>query len=196
MSTYGDDLEVIADYDDWKVIRTSCKCLDNEHILTVSLDMDNDICCNSFYFEYNVSPKYLGRRFFDRLFQKAKLIFKIIFNMDISFDGDFIFRDKNHIYNFCDYVRDMIGKYSSAPFDVKTNLFNVRLDKGELKYKGYIGEFTYDDEQKVYYGVVKNSNDVIHFRSNDEYYLKQEFKDSIDSYLEFNGEFRGDKNEN
>lgn len=54
-----------------------------------------------------------------------------------------------------------------------------------LKYKGYIGHATYDDEAEIFYGEVINTSDVITFQSDNARQLKEEFKISVDEYLNF-----------
>ncbi len=64
-----------------------------------------------------------------------------------------------------------------------------------LKYKGYTGQYSYDDEAKVFFGnVIYLRRDVITFQADNIEELKQEFKNSIDDYLEWMHE-RGQKPE-
>jgi predicted HicB family RNase H-like nuclease len=52
-----------------------------------------------------------------------------------------------------------------------------------LKYKGYIGQFSYEEGDDAFHGTVLNLRDVIHFqgRSIDE--LRQSLVDSVEDYL-------------
>jgi predicted HicB family RNase H-like nuclease len=54
-----------------------------------------------------------------------------------------------------------------------------------LRYKNYVGMFSYDSEADLFHGRVVNINDVVTFegRSIDE--LKQALADSVKDYLEF-----------
>ena len=54
-----------------------------------------------------------------------------------------------------------------------------------MKYKGYIGQITYDDKAKIFHGDVIGLKDVITFQGESVHELEQAFKDSIDDYLEF-----------
>ncbi len=55
-----------------------------------------------------------------------------------------------------------------------------------LKYKGYTGEFTYDDEAKIFFGTVINlKRGFMTFQASNIEELQQEFKNSIDDYLEW-----------
>lgn len=60
-----------------------------------------------------------------------------------------------------------------------------------LKYKGYIGHVSFDEDAEIFHGDVINTKDVITFQGVSVAELKQAFTDSIDDYLLFcaeNGE--------
>ncbi len=63
-----------------------------------------------------------------------------------------------------------------------------------LKYKGYIGHASYDDEAKTFHGEVIGLKDVITFQGTTVKAIEKAFKDSIDDYLEWCKE-RGEKPE-
>lgn len=52
-----------------------------------------------------------------------------------------------------------------------------------MKYKGYCGEVSYDDEAKLFHGEVIGLKDVITFQGTTVQELEQAFKDSVDDYL-------------
>ena len=54
-----------------------------------------------------------------------------------------------------------------------------------LSYKGYIGTIEYDNEAKIFYGRVINTQDTITFQSDDAKQLEREFHVSVDTYLDF-----------
>ena len=54
-----------------------------------------------------------------------------------------------------------------------------------MKYKGYVGHVTYDDEAKMFQGEIVGINDVITFQGESVQGLEQSFQDSIDDYLDF-----------
>lgn len=54
-----------------------------------------------------------------------------------------------------------------------------------MKYKGYHGQVTYDEEAKLFHGEVLGLKDVITFQGTSVDELEQAFKDSIDEYLDF-----------
>lgn len=63
-----------------------------------------------------------------------------------------------------------------------------------MRYKGYEGSVTFDDEAEIFHGEVINTKDVITFQGSTVKELKKAFKESIDDYLEF-CEKRGEKPE-
>ena len=54
-----------------------------------------------------------------------------------------------------------------------------------MKYKGYIGHVSYDDESKIFHGEVINIRDVITFQGTSVEELEAAFKDSVNDYLEW-----------
>jgi predicted HicB family RNase H-like nuclease len=55
-----------------------------------------------------------------------------------------------------------------------------------LEYKGYVaGPIEFDDEARLFSGVVVGLRDVIHFSGRTADELAQAFRDSIDDYLAF-----------
>jgi predicted HicB family RNase H-like nuclease len=54
-----------------------------------------------------------------------------------------------------------------------------------MKYKNYIGIAQFDEEAEVFFGRVINTRDTITFQSSDAARLVDEFKASVDDYLNF-----------
>jgi predicted HicB family RNase H-like nuclease len=54
-----------------------------------------------------------------------------------------------------------------------------------MKYKGYEGSISYDDEAEIFHGEVINTKDVITFQGKSVKELKKTFRESIDDYLAF-----------
>jgi predicted HicB family RNase H-like nuclease len=52
-----------------------------------------------------------------------------------------------------------------------------------MKYKGYFGEVTYDDEAKLFHGEVIGLKDIITFQGKSVDELKKAFQDSINDCL-------------
>lgn len=63
-----------------------------------------------------------------------------------------------------------------------------------MKYKGYVGEVTFDDGAKIYHGEVLGLRTIITFQGDTTKEAEQAFKDSVDDYLQWCKE-RGDKPE-
>lgn len=54
-----------------------------------------------------------------------------------------------------------------------------------MKYKGYKGRVSYDEEAKLFHGEVIGLRDVVTFQGTSVDELEQAFKDSVDEYLDF-----------
>lgn len=52
-----------------------------------------------------------------------------------------------------------------------------------MKYKGYLGEVTYDADAKIFHGEVLGLKDVITFQGTTVVELEKAFKDSVDDYI-------------
>lgn len=52
-----------------------------------------------------------------------------------------------------------------------------------IRYKGYFGEFSYDNDAKIYYGEVIGLKDVITFCGYTKTEAEQAFRDSIEEYI-------------
>lgn len=110
--------EVIANNKGWRVIRTSCGCLSDDHILNIEVDKEEDLGV-TLIFNYELPAKdfidlnnaslycsnNILKEFILRSWEKIKLICKIIFNQHISFEEAFIFRGREHADDVCDYIK-------------------------------------------------------------------------------------------
>lgn len=54
-----------------------------------------------------------------------------------------------------------------------------------MKYKGYEGSITFDDDAEIFHGEVINTKDVITFQGSSVKELKKAFKDSVEDYLAY-----------
>ena len=54
-----------------------------------------------------------------------------------------------------------------------------------MKYKGYYGQVSYDDEAKIFHGELVGIRAVITFQGTNVEDLETAFKDSIDDYLDW-----------
>ena len=54
-----------------------------------------------------------------------------------------------------------------------------------LEYKGYKASVIYDEQNKIYTGMVNNFKDVITFSGLSEDELEEEFHKSVENYIEW-----------
>lgn len=54
-----------------------------------------------------------------------------------------------------------------------------------MNYKGYIGQVEYDNENRIFSGIVINTRTVITFQGSSVDELEREFKNSVDDYIEW-----------
>jgi predicted HicB family RNase H-like nuclease len=54
-----------------------------------------------------------------------------------------------------------------------------------LKYKGYIGQFTYDEDRELFQGHVSNITDIIRFQGKSVESLRFAFQDAVNEYIEW-----------
>lgn len=54
----SNNFEIISNHDDWKVVRTSCECMSDDHILNIEIEQDRDFGV-TLIFNYNLSSKDL-----------------------------------------------------------------------------------------------------------------------------------------
>ena len=52
-----------------------------------------------------------------------------------------------------------------------------------MKYKGYLGQVTYDEEAKIFHGEVIGLRAVITFQADNAKDIEKEFHASVDDYL-------------
>jgi predicted HicB family RNase H-like nuclease len=53
-----------------------------------------------------------------------------------------------------------------------------------LEYKGFNGSIEYSKSDNVFFGRVKNTEDLISYESTDKKLLEKEFQLAVDSYIE------------
>lgn len=54
-----------------------------------------------------------------------------------------------------------------------------------LQYKGYLGQFQFDAQERIFHGRVINTRDVITFQGRSVDELEQALRDSVEDYLDF-----------
>jgi len=54
-----------------------------------------------------------------------------------------------------------------------------------MEYKGYVARIEYDRDNELFYGIVQNCRDTIHFEGGDPIELEREFEMSVQAYFDF-----------
>ncbi len=54
--------------------------------------------------------------------------------------------------------------------------------KNVLEYKGCIADTWYDKKDRIYYGMVTNTQDLIRFHTKEKSEIEQKFHESVDDY--------------
>ena len=54
-----------------------------------------------------------------------------------------------------------------------------------INYKGYIGQFDFDETKNIFYGSVTNTHDLIIFHGKSIKETQEAFQDAIDKHLEW-----------
>lgn len=54
-----------------------------------------------------------------------------------------------------------------------------------IKYRGYIGHFTFNEKTNLFHGRVANTHDLITFQGKSVKEIHQTFQDAIDEHLEW-----------
>jgi predicted HicB family RNase H-like nuclease len=66
-----------------------------------------------------------------------------------------------------------------------------KMDRFNLRYKGYTGSIEFSKEDKVYYGTLQNTQDLISYEGCDLYDLEMSFKEAVEDYTSFKQEIKG-----
>jgi predicted RNase H-like HicB family nuclease len=82
------------------------------------------------------------------------------------------------------HMTQMAISKTSLPVPSKRGTSSTRGYR-TMKYKGYKGAVTLDEDVKIFYGEVVNARDVITFQGASLEECKQAFHNSVDDYLEF-----------
>lgn len=101
--------ELVRNDSEWKVIRTSCDCLSDDHIMGLEFEYEKELDQVILSFNYKVSPSVQLRHdlsgFFVKWKDKLKFICKILFDRPIKYEESFIFRGQEHINEIADAMK-------------------------------------------------------------------------------------------
>ncbi len=59
-----------------------------------------------------------------------------------------------------------------------------------MKYKGYRGEFEFDEKHALFFGKVSNINDLVTFQAKSKQDLQKAFEDAVNDYIAWCKKYR------
>ena len=59
------------------------------------------------------------------------------------------------------------------------------IEMTTFSYRGYTGSVEYSDEDKVYFGKILNTKDLVLYEAETPSKLKIEFEDAVDDYISY-----------
>lgn len=66
-----------------------------------------------------------------------------------------------------------------------SNMLLLEICKLMIRYKGYIGHFSFDERNNIFYGKAANTHDVITFQGKSIKETQEAFRDAVDEHLEW-----------
>lgn len=78
-------------------------------------------------------------------------------------------------------VLDGHGRYKSG----QKEFASMKLSKNEMEYKGYIGQFTYDEDLDIFEGNITNIKELVLFQGKSMDSLRSDFQDAINDYIDW-----------
>lgn len=102
------NFELLKDYDNLKIFRTSCDCMDPNCNLTCDLEFDKtlNMLVLTYYTELKLSEQF-NLNFFRRCILKIKTCLKIIFDMPVEYQTEFIFKGEKHIQDYANLLNSL-----------------------------------------------------------------------------------------
>ena len=61
----------------------------------------------------------------------------------------------------------------------------MKLSKDQMEYKGYTGQFTYDEDADLFEGSIANIKDLVLFQGKSIETLRFDFQDAVNDYMEW-----------
>lgn len=96
------------------VYKTTCACHDDEHNITFWIDKDEDFGMSLYMNMIGPYPYcWNGSTWYQRLWYRIKGALQILFTGYIVYQGDFMFRDRQHIIDFISALEEGIKKGDS-----------------------------------------------------------------------------------
>ena len=53
-----------------------------------------------------------------------------------------------------------------------------------IKYKGYVGSIEYSSEDKLHYGKLLNTKDLVNYHADNIVALEKHYREAVDDYIE------------
>lgn len=97
-------IELLVDREDYKLYRTSCHCLNPDDVMTVSVEVEDDVV--DLILNYKTREltsswsTTLVVRVFETFINRVKLACKVLFTGYVETEGGFMFRGTEHIDEF------------------------------------------------------------------------------------------------
>ena len=107
------NVEILSDYDDFVMFKTTCACNSDDHTLSVIVEKGSDLpdspIQSSIYFKVSWRETFTGN-IFQKIADRLKAVFNILFKGYLELDEEFLFRDDNHFKNFRDVLEEAINQ--------------------------------------------------------------------------------------
>lgn len=106
------NLEIETDYNDFVSFNTSCKCHSSDHRLSVIVEKEYDTIEMSIFFKVSSYDRY-DASFWNKIVNRFKRAFRILFTGDADLEGEFIFRSREHCQDFVNTMQEAINQVES-----------------------------------------------------------------------------------
>lgn len=86
---------------------TRCDCLSPEHDMHIEVEKDTEMDMLSIAIIMELSLK---NTYYNTFWRRLKVACRILFNKEVTYDSEFIFRGYEHARDFCDGVMRMANR--------------------------------------------------------------------------------------
>ena len=97
--------------DDYISFKTECACFDHDMYIRIEKEEPSDMLVMSISDKMYIDEIYT-KNFIKRLFYRIKVALKILFLGYHEFDYEFVFKNKEHIEDFINYLNKAYNKYN------------------------------------------------------------------------------------
>lgn len=116
----SNQIEMLRNDPNYKIYRTSCECMNDDHIVTVYIESDiesGEVVMELYQKTWEHTRSYSLNKvvsLFETFIKRVKVACRILFLGYIETTSGFIFRGTEHIDEFCDNIQkakeDILGK--------------------------------------------------------------------------------------